>query len=240
MRRRRGWSHASLPLRQVLGSPELRRSYDLFGLVESRRFALQLSFERWQQPPPRADDRPGGTLPKDFKVAKDFKDFESPPPPPPSMAAPPSAPRADTAAATALQTQALATASWLATEAHQPPLAQRPPTVRLGQSPPSRAPPSGARLTADCRRCSFARAAPARRPLSPSPSAAARPPPSSTLPKDFKVAESHPLADTASSPPKYSTGCGCACASLPLLRSSTLTSFSLSRCLSLRFRTTST
>lgn len=194
VRRRQG--HASLLLHQVLRSPELRRSYDLFGLVESRRFALQLSLERWQQQQPRASRGSG-----------DGSD-SSLPPPPPSLAAPPSSPRADTAAATAtaLQTQALATASWLATEAHQPPLPQWPPTVRAGQNPPSPAPPSGARLTADCRRCSFARAPPARLPLdepptvrlSPPPCVAARPPPSSTLPKDFKVAESHFLADAAS------------------------------------------
>lgn len=235
MRRRRGWNHASLLLHQVLRSPELRRSYDLFGLVESRRFALQLSFERWQQPPPRASRGSGdGSDGSDSTVSPRL----------------PPAPRADTAAATAtaLQTQALATASWLATEAHQPPLPQWPPTVRAGQSPPSRAPPSGARLTAACRRCSFARAPPARLPLDESPtvrlspplSAAARPPPLSTLPKDFKVAESHPVADTASSLPKYSTGCGCACASLPLLLSSTLTSSFPSRCLKFRFRSTST
>ena len=40
---------------QVLISPELRKSYDRFGLVESRRFARQLSFERWQQHRPHAD-----------------------------------------------------------------------------------------------------------------------------------------------------------------------------------------
>ena len=257
---------------QVLGSPELRKSYDLFGLVESRRFARQLSFERWQQqqpragrgsadgadttvspqlpparrytvahspstcsgptkppckPPPRQGPPP---LPAGWVVARDVEgspyyynltsgentydrpggapspqNAKSPPPPPPIMVAPLLSPGADTAAATALETQAIATAAWLATEAPRPPLPRRFPTARAGQSPPSPAPPSGARLTADCRRCSFARSPPAGLPpaepptvrLSPPLPVAAWPPPSSTLPKDFKVTELHPLADTA-------------------------------------------
>ena len=255
---------------QVLGSPELRKSYDLFGLVESRRFARQLSFERWQQqqpragrgsadgadttvspqlpparrytvahspstcsgptkppckPPPRQGPPP---LPAGWVVARDVEGSpyyytsgehtydrpggspspqkaKSPPPPPPSMVAPLLSPRADTAAAAALETQALATAAWLATEAPRPPLPQRFPTARAGHSSPSPAPPSAARLTADCRRCSFARSPPAGLPpaepptvrLSPLLPVAAWPPPSSTLPKDFKVTELHPLADTA-------------------------------------------
>ena len=257
---------------QVLGSPELRKSYDLFGLVESRRFARQLSFERWQQQQPRANRGSGdgsdsnmsprlpparrytvahspstcsGTtkphckppprqgpppLPAGWVVARDVEgspyyynltsgentydrpggapspqNAKSPPPPPPIMVAPRSSPRADTAAAAALETQAIATAAWLATEAPRPPLPRRFPTVRAGQSPPSPALPSGARLTADCRRCSFARSPPAGLPpaepltvqLSPPLSAAAWQPPSSTLPKDFKVAYLHPPADTA-------------------------------------------
>ena len=254
---------------QVLGSPELRKSYDLFGLVESRRIARQLSFERWQQQQPRANRGTGdssdstvspqlpparrytvahspstcsGTtkppckppprqgpppLPADWMVAHDVEGSpyyynltsgentydrpggaplpqkaKSSPQPPPSMVAPLFSPRADTATAAALETQAIATAAWLATEAPRPPLPQRIPTARPGQSPPSPTPPSGARLTADCRRCSFARSPPATLPpaeplterLSPPLSTAAWQPPSSTLPKDFKVAQLHTLA----------------------------------------------
>ena len=273
VRRRRGWSHhPPCAHYQVLGSPELRKSYDLFGLVESRRFARQLSFERWQQQQPRANRGSGdgsdsnvsprlpparrytvahspstcsGTtkpsckppprqgappLPPGWVVARDVEGSpfsynpasgentyhrpggspspqkaKSPPPPPPSTVAPLLPLRADTAATAALETQALATAAWLATEAPRPPLPQRFPTARAGQSPPEPARPSAARLTRDCRRCSFARSPPAGLPpaepltvrLSPPLSAAAWPPPSSTLPKDFKVTELHPLADTA-------------------------------------------